>query len=306
MEYVFYVNPTAGKGKRQKEIISEVNKYFSDKADKFRIHITKFAGDAKADAEKTAQSGEKVRMFACGGEGTVFEVVNGVYGYDNVEVGVIPCGSANDFLKFFESRDSFLDIDSQINGRTFAMDMIKADDRYCLNGCSVGMDAMVARDMKIFKRWPLVSGSMAYTLAIVKIFLGKLGISINISVDGEPFKKAECLFAVLANAPYYGGGYKGAPDAVPNDQSLDFTLVDKISKTKILKFLPLYKKGDHKNLDCCTVRRCRSIEFTSDKPIAVNLDGEIVESKNMRFELVEKAINFLVPRGVFEKVLTNV
>ena len=116
-------------------------------------------------------------MFACGGEGTVFEVLNGTVGYSNVELGVIPCGSANDFLKFFESRDNFLDIAEQIDGETVEMDLIKAGKNYCLNGCSVGMDAIVARDMSIFKNWPLVSGSFAYTLAIVKTFLGKLGIT---------------------------------------------------------------------------------------------------------------------------------
>ena len=303
MRYVFYVNPTAGKGKEQRGIIDSIKKHFSEKSENFKIHITKAQDDAKRSAKREAETGDKIRMFACGGEGTVFEVLNGIVGHSNVELGVIPCGSANDFLKFFESRDNFLDIDEQLDGETVEMDLIKAGDNYCLNGCSVGMDAIVARDMSLFKKWPLVSGSLAYNLAIVKTFLGKLGITADISVNGEAPKRKTCLFAVVANAPYYGGGFKGAPEAIPYDNKLDFTLVDNISKLKILKFLGIYKRGEHKKLDCCTLKNCESMEFWSDKPIPVNLDGEIIETKSMKFELVKKAVKFVIPRGIANKLL---
>lgn len=306
MRYVFYINPTAGKGDLQDGIINSIKNYFANKTDDFKIHITKQKGDAKNSSRQEAETGDNIRMFACGGEGTVFEVLNGTVGYSNVELGVIPCGSANDFLKFFESRDNFLDIAEQIDGETVEMDLIKAGKNYCLNGCSVGMDAIVARDMSIFKNWPFVSGSFAYTLAIVKTFLGKLGITAEISVDGEPPQRKNCLFAVIANAPYYGGGFKGAPNAVPFDNKLDFTLVDNISKLKILKFLGIYKKGEHKKLDCCTLKNCNSMEFTSDKPISVNLDGEIIETKHMKFELVKSGVKFVIPKGIANKMLTKV
>lgn len=306
MRYVFYINPVAGKGDAQKGIIDAINNYFADKEENFKIHITTSVEDTLTSPRREAQTGDKIRMFACGGEGTVMTVLNGIIGYDNVELGVIPCGSANDFLKFFENRDSFLNIGEQIGGETVEMDLIKAGDKYCLNGCSVGMDAVVARDMSIFKGWPLVSGPLAYNLAIVKTFLGKLGITADISVDGEKPQRKDCLFAVIANAPYYGGGYKGAPDAVPYDNKLNFTLVDNIPKLKILKFIGLYKKGEHKNLDCCTLKTCNSMEFSSEKPIPVNLDGEIVETTHMKFELVKNAVKFVLPKGVAKKVLTNV
>ena len=303
MRYVFYINPAAGKGNAQEDIIKAIKDYFADKNDSFKIHITNSVGDAQNEARKEAQTGDKIRMFACGGEGTVFEVLNGIAGYDNVELGVIPCGSANDFLKFFEAHDEFLDISRQIDGEAVEMDLIKAGDKYCLNGCSVGMDAVVASRMSDFKRLPLVSGSFAYTLAIARTFLGRLGITADISVDGGEFERKNCLFAVVANAPYYGGGYKGAPDAVPYDNLLDFTLVDKISKLKILMFLGIYKKGEHKKLECCTLKKCTSMEFKSEKPIPVNLDGEIIERTSMKFELVKRAVKFVVPKGVVNKIL---
>ncbi len=306
MRYVFYINPTAGKGTAQEKIIKTVNDYFADRNDDFKIYFEDWVDGMMASATAEAKSGDNIRMFACGGEGTVMAVLNAIVGYKNVELGVIPCGSANDFLKFFENRDKFLDINEQIDGKSVEMDLIKVGDMYCINGCSVGMDAVVASRMATFKRWPLVSGSFAYTLAIARTFLGKLGITAEISVDGGEFERKNCLFAVIANAPYYGGGYKGAPNAIPFDNQLDFTLVDKISKLKILKFLGIYKKGEHEKLDCCTLRRCTVMEFRSEKPIPVNFDGEICESTNMKFELVKNAVRFVLPKTVSTKMLTKV
>ena len=287
---------------RQDGIKNAVKEYFANSDKEYEIYITKAPGDAKKKAYTTAKTGEEISVFACGGEGTVFEVLNGIVGFDNISLGVIPCGSANDFLKFFHDSAPFSDISEQIEGEAVSTDIIKANDYYCLNGCSVGMDAVVARDMSIFKGWRGVSGPMAYKLAVLKTFLGKIGVTINLSVDGGNPKKEECLFAVIANAPYYGGGYKSAPDANPFDNTLDFTKVNTISKLKVPKFLSLYEKGLHGSLDYCTLKRCEEMEFTADKPVPVNLDGEIIESKSMKFSLVKNGIKFILPRSVAANV----
>ena len=302
MKYLFIINPTAGKGDKQQEIIDSVNRYFKDKNEDYEIYITSAAGDAKSKAASAAQSGEELTVFACGGEGTVFEVLNGIVGFDNVKLGVIPCGSANDFLKFFESSEPFSDIAEQIGGTAVLTDIIKANEYYCINGCSVGMDAVVARDMIIFKDWRGVSGSMAYKLAVIKTFFGKIGVNINLSVDGSAAENENCLFAVIANAPYYGGGYKSAPDANPFDGVLNFTKVKTISKLKVPKFLSLYEKGLHSSLDYAELRNCNSMEFTSEKPVPVNLDGEIIESNHMKFSIIKGGVNFVLPRSVFENI----
>ena len=306
MRYLFFINPKAGKGKLQEKIINEIDAYFEENGGDYRIIVTEYRGQATEIAVREAQTGDNIRMFACGGEGTCFEILNGTMGYSNVSLGVIPCGSANDFLKFFSGSEEFFDIAAQIEGDTVEMDVIKAGEYYCLNNCSVGMDAMVARDMKIFKGWPLVSGSLAYNLAIVKVFLQKIGITADISVDDGEYQKSDCLFAVVANAPYYGGGYKAAPDAVPHDGKLNFTKVDLISRFKILKFLGRYKKGDIKGLPFCTLKECKSMEFKARQPIPVNLDGEIIESLGMRFEVVDKGVSFVVPTRIYDKMLIKV
>lgn len=306
MRNVFFINSLAGKGTKQRQLRLRLEEYFSLNGGNYAVYETKSAEDAAEKARTEVLSGMRVRLFACGGEGTVFGIVNSVIGFENAEVGVIPCGSANDFLRFFDNSEKFSDISAQLSGSAVKMDLIKTDDGYCLNGCSVGMDAIIARDMTYFKRLPLVGGSAAYKLSIAKAFLGKVGVDIKILIDGKPAGEGSYLFAAVANAPFYGGGYKAAPRALPYDGVLDFTTVKTISKLRVPKFLSLYQKGRHEGLEYCSLGRCRSLSFKAEKPIPVNLDGEIIERCSMTFSLVEKALNFVLPAGVTARMLTNV
>lgn len=300
MRDVYIINPTAGKQDSSVNLIEQIKLYYGNDA---KIIITEGVGDAKIKAEKEAQTGDEVRIFACGGDGTCFEVLNGIVGYENVSLGVIPIGSANDFLKYFglDSKKDFLDIEKQKYGKLVPVDLIKAGDYYCLNQCCAGMDAMVADDMKIFKRLPFVSGPTAYNLAIVKTLLRKLGIKAKLIIDNDKVKEGRFLFAVCANAPAYGGGYMSAPNSNPFDGVLNWLSVDVISRLRILKFLPLYKAGKHEGLDICSVGECQCFEIITEKPIPVSLDGEILHTKNIKCEIVKKAIKFVVP----ENILTN-
>ena len=295
MRNVFIINPAAGKGMVQKSVSAAIEEYCRAHEGEYEVLYTKAPGDARRFAEKEAKTGKETRIFACGGEGTSFEVINGIAGCDNITLGVIPCGSANDFLKVYGEKAAFLDIDRQLAGHTVSVDLIKAGEYFCLNVCSAGMDAMVANDMQLFKRWPLVSGHAAYNLAIIKNFVRKLGVGLNITLDGVALGAIRCLFVVIANAPVYGGGYVGAPKAKPDDGELDFTLVKVISRFRVPKFLSVYKKGEQEKLSYCSLKRCRVMEFVSKKVIPVNLDGEIIYTDKMRFEVVPGGLKFSLP-----------
>ena len=304
MRYVYIINPAAGKGKGPDILIPKIKSFFKN-AEQYKIYVTEKAGQATEIARNEAESNEKPRIFACGGEGTFFEVLNGVAHFKNVELGVIPCGSANDFLKVFGEKELFFDIGEMAEGEALDIDLIKADDMYCINQCTVGMDALVADGMQRFKRWPLVSGKMAYNLAIVKVFFGKIGLNLNIKINDTVEMNKSCLFAVCANGPVYGGGYTSAPHATPYDGELDFTVIDTINKLKILLFLNSYSAGTHEKLACCTMGKCQSMEISADKPFPVNLDGEILHKTKVRFEIVKRAVKFIVPQKVANKLLIN-
>ena len=257
MKYAFVINPVAGKKVKQQPFADMVKEYFGKNGGDYEIFYTKSVGDAKKYSNKLAKTGEEISIFACGGEGTAFEVLNGIIGYNNVSLGVVPCGSANDFITYFSNKELFLDVASQIAGETIDLDVIKFGDLYALNSCSVGMDAIVAANMSKFKRWPFVSGSMAYVLALIYTLFSKLGVSLEINIDdGAMNIKQKSLFAVISNAPFYGGGFYPTPNAKPFDGILDFSVISKVSRFRILSLLKAYRKGSHTNLDICKFGKC--------------------------------------------------
>ena len=294
MRDVFIINPAAGKADSTEKLTAQIREVYGDDC---KILITTGEGDAKLKAKAEAETGDEVRIFACGGDGTSFEVLNGIVGYKNAAIGVIPTGSANDFIKYFgfDSKPRFLDIKRQKNGTLLPIDLIKAGDYYCMNQCCAGLDAHVADMMKDFKRLPLVSGPMAYTLAVIRAFLGKIGINMKVITDGKVFKEGSVLFVVCANAPVYGGGYISAPKAVLNDGLLDCVTIDTVKKLKVPGLLPKYKGGKHEELDVCTMGRCESFEFEADREIPVSLDGEIIHTSSFKCEIIKNGINFVLP-----------
>ncbi|MBO5853033.1 MAG: YegS/Rv2252/BmrU family lipid kinase [Clostridia bacterium] len=294
MRDIFIINPAAGKEDSTIALTEQIREVYGDDC---KILITTGTGDALVKAREEAQTGDDVRIFACGGDGTSFEVLNGSVGYKNAAIGVIPIGSANDFIKYFgfDSKPRFLDLKRQKNGTLMSIDLIKAGEYYCMNQCCAGLDAQVADLMKGFKRLPFVSGPMAYNLAVVKAILGKIGINMKVSTDGKIFKEGSVLFAVCANAPVYGGGYISAPKAVLNDGLLDCVTIDTVKKLQIPSLLPKYKAGKHEDLDVCTYGRCEVFEFEAETDIPVSLDGEIIHTKSFKCEIIKDGINFVLP-----------
>ncbi len=307
MRYVFIINPAAGKGRTVKKLCLEIAEYCSYNKLEYSVQLTAASGDAKRFAREHATKGDEVTIFLAGGEGTVFEALNGIMGYDNVILAVIPIGSANDFLKFFpkEKKSAFRDFDDQIAGQPVKMDVIKAGEYYCLNGCSAGMDAVVAKYMSNFRRVPFVSGSMAYNLAIVKCFLGKIGCRLTLTADGKELGTKDCLFAVVANGPAYGGGFLAAPNAAPFDGRLNFTIVDGISKLKILRFIGRYKKGQVQGLSFVHSSSGEKFTIKSDVKVPINLDGEIIEAETMDFEIIKSGVKFLIPSSLVNSLIKN-
>ncbi len=294
MRDVYIINPAAGREDSTKYLSEEIRKHYGDDC---TIHITTGVGDAEAFARAEAETGDEVRIFACGGDGTCFEVLNGIVGYKNASIGVVPIGSANDFIKYFgfDSKKEFLNIKKLKEGGLMPIDLIKVGDKYCMNQVCAGLDAQVADGMKSFKRLPFVSGSMAYNLSVVKTFLGKIGINMKLKTDGESFGEGSYLFAICANAKVYGGGYISAPKAEVNDGLLDCVSIETISRLRVPSLLPVYKSGRHEGLDVCRMGRCKRFELKTDAPIPVSLDGEIIHTDSFTCEVVENAINFVLP-----------
>lgn len=299
MKHIFVVNPEAGQGKnRAMDYIKPlIEKVCAENNLEYEIYPTTGKGDGIRFVKERAASGEKLRFYACGGDGTLYEVVNGAYGFENVQVAVVPLGSGNDFIRPFGTKEQFLELEDQVNGVPCKLDLIKCDDEIAINQCSMGMDAEVCAMQGKIKKFPLVTGEGAYYIgciyAIMKKFKNRFTITVD---DGEP-KTMDALFCFVGNARYYGGGFKAAPLAQPNDGLLDFVVVEsRISRAKLASLLNKYKRGEHLDWDITNFKRGKKLVIHADTPAAVNVDGECKFVTDTSFELIEKGITFVVPR----------
>lgn len=294
MKNVFIINPNAGKGEIQKRLIAEL------KASGVEYYETTYSGEGTEIAKRLAEKGEPIRIFSCGGEGTNYEVINGIVGYKNASLGIVPCGSGNDFLKFFGDIEPFRNLDAQLSGKLCYVDLIKvsADGKtyYGINSCSAGMDAMVCENADKFKKIRGVSGKMAYMLGVVQTFFLPFGKKIDFVIDCKEYKDIPSLFAVCANAPFYGGGYKCAPTANPSDNTLNYSIISTRSRVKTLSILGKYRNGTHIELPYCLSGECESMVYKSNAPVAFNIDGEVYHFSEVSCEIVKDALALSVPK----------
>ena len=214
----------------------------------------------------------------------------------NAQVAAFPLGSGNDFIRIFGDKKNLRDVKDHINGTVMEFDLIKCGEAYAINQCSMGLDAEVCAKQASFKKMPIFTPETSYTAALLYCFIGKMKNTFTIQFDDdEPFTK-DVLFCVVANSRWYGGGFKAAPLALPEDGLLDFVIVKAgFSRAKLLSILNVYKRGEHLDWKETTFKRGKKIVIHSEKPAAVNVDGECKFVTDTTFEIVEKGMTYVVP-----------
>ncbi len=296
MKHIFVINPAAGQGKVLDFIRPKIEEVCQKYSLNCEIHVTEKAGEGIEYVRNKAATGEEIRFYACGGDGTLYDVVNGAFGYKNAQVAVVPLGSGNDFIRLFGTKEEFLNLDDQINGVPVEFDVIKCDDEIAINQCSMGMDAEVCAMQGKIKKLPLVTGEGAYYIGCLYAIIRKFKNKFTYSIDGGEKKTKDCLFCFCGNSRWYGGGFMAAPLALPEDGLLDFVIVEsRVTRAKLVTLLNKYKRGEHLDWDITEFRRGKKLVIHSDKPAAVNVDGEIKYVTDTSFEIIEKGITYVVP-----------
>lgn len=309
MKHIFIVNPAAGKGQAATRIVPQIEAYFKAHPElSYEVYITKAQGDGKTHVENAAKTGEPLRFYACGGDGTLYEVVNGAYKYPNAAVGILPLGSGNDFARIFGKSDKLLDIDAQVNAETRKFDLIDAGGHVAINQCSMGLDAEVCAKQAYFKKLPGVGGEFAYTMSLFYCLFRRLKSDFKIVIDDDKVIEGRMLFALCGNSRWYGGGYKGAPKAVPDDGLLDFILVRKtVGRLKLAGLVGKYKRGEHLAWDFTDFVRGKKLQIFSKNPAAVNVDGECEYVTESTFQILPAALDVIMPdTESYTRVIENI
>ena len=310
MEHIFIINPVSGTANAQIILEPEIQKAAADLSISYRIIQTEYPGHAKEIAQQYSKTGKPVRFYACGGDGTLNEVVAGTLGCPNAETACVPCGSGNDFVRNFGTKEEFLDLKNLIQGESCVVDLIKTQYGIATAICSAGLDAQVAYGIPKFRRLPFAGGETAYKLSILTSLCSKLGHKLRIAADGEVFTD-EYLMLAICNGMTYGGGFKAAPQADMQDGLLDLVMVKKISRLRIAGVVNTYKQGKHLEngevlpalRDVMTFRRVKSVEIQTldHRPIVVTQDGECAPRTELHAEVATNAARVVLPKSVCDR-----
>ena len=296
MTHLFIINPAAGSRDRTEQYRKNITSICSARGLDYRIEVSSAPGECTRITREAAQTGEEYRVYACGGDGTLNEVVAGATGFPNVSVTCYRGGSGNDFVKIFGDADAFADLNRLLDCKEATFDLVRCNDDICLNICSVGLDARIGTDVSNYKRLPLLSGFRAYAVSTVVNVIRGISEHYVVHINSETIDAEQTMICVC-NGRYYGGGFNPVPTADPCDGMLDVLLVKKVNRLQVPGVVGKYKNGRYAELPHL-VRHIRtdSLKIVCDKPTPINLDGELRTAQEVNISIAPEKLRFFYPK----------
>lgn len=300
MRHIFIINPKAGQGSSVQRIQTLAEQLGQRHHIETLTLLTHGPGHATTLARSLAETGEALRLYACGGDGTINEVANGIAGFANAAMTAIPTGLGNDFLKNFGAdAEKFNDPEQLWDGPVIPLDLIDCNGQRCaLTLACNGIDARVAADVHKYSVLPLLQGKGAYIASLlVNFFFKGIGSHWTIYLDGVR-QTGDYSLVTVCNGRYYGGGFLPVREASMTDGVLNTLVVKQVTRRAFTRFVTPYSKGEYwrfpQYAQSCTAKEIR---ITSDEDIVTCLDGEIFLFKDVTFRLSDKKVNFFAPKG---------
>jgi diacylglycerol kinase (ATP) len=279
--YLAIVNPAAGGGRSRKMLSSALERLRASGVTVDTVE-TRGAGDATRLAREAYGRGQR-HFIAVGGDGTSYEVVNGLFpeagaGGGRPTLGFLPLGTGNSFLRDFSDRGVEHAIESLIAGRTQTCDVLRLRHRagviHYINLLSVGFPADVANlRARRFSR----QGELGY---VISIFLGLARLQrrpFPVRVDGETgFDRRRCLFLTFNNSKFTGGTMMIAPKAEVNSGRIEYVRWGAIGRLGLIRNLPKLYDGTHIEHRMAERKAVTRVEFDLDAPVDLMVDGEVL------------------------------
>jgi len=304
------VNPASADGATRDawpKIASDLRTHFGP----FTVAFTEAIGDGRTLAAEAAKQGTKL-VIACGGDGTISEVANGIIeSKQEVELGLLPHGTGGDFRRSVKVSTNIATAARALrDGRTrtidagrvtFVSDSGERETRYFINVASFGMSTAVLERQKSddAKKWLPSLGSrklgskLSYAAATVQTTLSSTATEVNVQLDEQAERRLRVAEFCVANARYYGGAMKIAPDAMLDDGSFDVITIGDVGAFRMLANSPRLYFGAHLRMDQVShalAKRVVARPANKDEHIAVELDGELVGRLPVTFQIVPRAL----------------
>ena len=299
MRHLFIINPVAGgKASDKGEVKRKIEDLMVSRGESFEIYETVGIMDAAEKVKREAIKGDELRVYACGGDGTLSECAHGAAGFENCAVTHYPCGTGNDFVRMFgPDADLFRDLEALVEGRTAPVDIIDVNGRKCLNIASIGIDARVGLDVHKYSNIPVIGGAGGYVISLVVNVIKGINRHFKIDVEGEELDGKFALISAC-NGQYYGGGFNPTRTATPEDGAMDMLIVRAVSRITLARLLKAYSSGQYaKYPEIIKYVSGRHITISDDKEFSVSIDGEALYTKRAVFRLIPGGVNFIYPRG---------
>ena len=321
-DYIIIANPISGKG-HAKNVAEQAHAALTESGKQGQLLLTAASGDAKRFAEEAVSDGTRF-IIACGGDGTLHEVVNGIATAPDVTLGVLPCGRGNDFaaaigvpLKpeaaiatLISGTPIHVDlgccynslqqsaVSSQQEDVTSPENLLTDNqqpttDNYFTTIATCGYDTEVSR--RAAKGTPLFAGTASYAYAAVETLFYYDPPSVYLEGDFGTYE-GPLLLAATGITSRYGGGFKIVPDASINDGLFDVCIIRPVSSVTVLRLLVTLFWGGHVKHPAVSMHQTQTLKIETDTPMLLYADGEPMCQTPATIEIIKDGLVVMAPR----------
>jgi len=287
------LNPKANKGRSERHFSAILDRLADDGMTFDEVRTTS-AGHARDLAAEAVRRGYQ-RIISVGGDGTLYEVVNGILSVDGDPLlGIVPVGTCNDFVKAVGIPASIAgacDILRDLSVRK--VDVTRVGDRYSINAFGIGFDVAVVQSIKKSR---YTHGFLMYLTAVLHHIFRFKGLQLSLVNGSEHFERNTMMLTV-ANGTCYGGNFNIAPHADVSDGLLNAVLLRDVRPWKRLIVLPRFIRGTHLDLPEVEAFLTSELVISGKAPFTLQMEGELVPwpSNRVEVKVLPQRLRVIVP-----------
>ena len=290
-DFTLITNPISGKGNAA-AVAKQAFEHLTAEGYTGCLELTTQSGDAKRMAQEAIANGSHW-IIACGGDGTIHEVVNAIAEKPNVVLGVLPCGKGNDFAEALKIPTKPVEaIEVLSDGATRQVDLGKIGDYYFDTIVTCGYDAEVSR--RVTEEGAPFSGTASYVWTAITTLFRYRSPMVRLEGDFGSYK-GEILLTATGLTSSYGGGMKIVPGAIIDDGLFDVCIIEPVPRRTVLRLLVTLFWGGHAGHPAVQMHRTKSLAIETDPPILLYADGERICYTPATVEIIEQGLTVIAP-----------